>query len=57
MPAYGIYARHVRGLELINVTKRLSKPDERPSRVFIDVEDATPAAPQTTHRRRAIARA
>lgn len=43
MPAYGIYARHVRGLKLQNVRTSLSKPDARPATVFIDVEDVTPA--------------
>ena len=43
MPAYGIYARHVRGITLNNVRMSLVKPDGRPAVVFIDVEDVTPA--------------
>lgn len=43
MPAYGIYARHVRGITLQNVTITPVKPDARPATVFIDVEDVTPA--------------
>jgi polygalacturonase len=43
MPAYGIYARHVRGIKLLNVQTSLLKPDARPATVFIDVEDVTPA--------------
>jgi hypothetical protein len=43
MPAYGIYARHVRGITLNNVRMNLLKPDGRPATVFIDVEDVTPA--------------
>ena len=42
MPAYGIYARHVRGVKLQNVRTTLLKPDARPATVFIDVEDVTP---------------
>jgi polygalacturonase len=43
MPAYGIYARHVRGITLQNVQITPVKPDARPATVFIDVEDVTPA--------------
>jgi len=43
LPAYGIYARHVRGLKLRNVRTSLLKEDARPATVFIDVEDVTPA--------------
>jgi hypothetical protein len=39
MPAYGIYARHVRGMKLQNVRTTPLKPDARPARVLIDVED------------------
>src|SRR5438067_3016533 len=43
LPAYGIYARHVRGVKLQNVKTSLLKPDARPATVFVDVEDVTPA--------------
>ncbi|HYJ47709.1 MAG TPA: glycosyl hydrolase family 28 protein, partial [Pyrinomonadaceae bacterium] len=43
MPAYGIYARHVRGMKLQDVRTSLLKPDARPATVFIDVVDVTPA--------------
>ena len=43
MPAYAVYARHVRGLKLKNVRTSLLKPDARPATIFIDVEDVTPA--------------
>jgi polygalacturonase len=42
MPAYGIYARHVRGIQFENVTTSVLKPDARPGVVLIDVEDVTP---------------
>ena len=44
MPAYGMYARHVRGMTLKDVHTTPLKPDARPANVLIDVEDATPAA-------------
>ena len=43
MPAYGIYARHVRGIKFQNVRTSLIKPDARPATVLIDVEDVKPA--------------
>ena len=43
LPAYGIYARHVRGVKVQNVKMSLVKPDARPATVFSDVEDVTPA--------------
>ena len=43
MPAYGIYARHVRDIKFQNVRTSLVKPDARPATVFIDVEDVMPA--------------
>ncbi|MEO5716385.1 MAG: glycosyl hydrolase family 28 protein [Luteolibacter sp.] len=43
MPAYAIYARHVRGVKFDNVRTTLLKPDARPATVLIDVEDVTPA--------------
>jgi polygalacturonase len=42
-PAYGIYARHVRGIQFQNVRTSLLKADARPATAFIDVEDVTPA--------------
>jgi hypothetical protein len=39
-PAYGVYARNVRGLSLNNVRLRLASPDLRPAVVFDHVEDA-----------------
>jgi len=38
MPAYGIYARHVRGLTLADVQTTVVKPDARPATVLIDTE-------------------
>ena len=43
IPAYGIYARHVRGITFQNVRTTLLKPDARPAMVLIDVTDVTPA--------------
>ncbi len=43
MPAYGIYARHLRGVRFDKVTVGLLKPDARPSTVLIDVEGIAPA--------------
>ncbi len=40
LPAYGIYARHVRGLKLNNITLKYRVPDERPAVVLDDVTDA-----------------
>lgn len=42
MPAYAVYARHVRGIKFQNVRTTLVKPDARPSAVFIDVEGMSP---------------
>ena len=39
LPAYGMYARHTRGLTLHNVTFNLERPDFRPALVCDDVED------------------
>jgi len=36
MPAYGIYARHVRNLNLTNVQINVKNPDARPEKVLID---------------------
>ena len=43
LPAYGLYARHVRGLKLENVRTAALKPDARPAVVFTDVDDVAPA--------------
>jgi len=40
MPAYGLYARNVRGLTLQNVRFQVSTPDLRPALIFDHVEDA-----------------
>jgi hypothetical protein len=40
-PAYGFYARNVRGLTLHNVRLEVTKPDLRPALVFDRVSDAT----------------
>ena len=40
-PAYGIYARNVRGLTINNVRLELTKPDLRPAIDFDNVNDAT----------------
>ena len=39
-PAYGIYARNVRGLTLNNVRLEVTKPDLRPAVIFDNVVDA-----------------
>ena|SRR5436190_1696148 len=40
-PAYGLYARNVRGITLNNVRFEVAKPDLRPALVFDNVSDAT----------------
>ena len=40
LPAYGLYARNVRGLTLHNLRLEVTKPDLRPAVVFENVEDA-----------------
>jgi polygalacturonase len=40
IPAYGLYARHARGLTLTNVRLQVSTPDLRPAVIFDHVEDA-----------------
>jgi hypothetical protein len=40
-PAYGIYARNVRGLTLHNVRLAMASPDMRPALILDNVEDAT----------------
>ena len=42
LPAYGIYARHVRGAAFKNIKVKTLKPDARPEKVFINVETAEP---------------
>jgi hypothetical protein len=41
LPAYGMYARNVRGLSLNNVRFEVAAPDLRPAMVFDHVQDAT----------------
>jgi hypothetical protein len=38
IPAYGLWARHVKGLELINVTFKLKSKDLRQAFVYEDVK-------------------
>jgi polygalacturonase len=38
MPAYGLYARHVRGLELANVSVSFEQFDSRPAMACLDVD-------------------
>ncbi len=40
LPAYGMYARNVRGLSMQNVRFEVQTPDLRPAMVFDHVEDA-----------------
>jgi hypothetical protein len=40
IPAYGLYARHVKGLTLRDVVVSFEKKDERPAVVLNDVADA-----------------
>ncbi len=41
VPAYGIWARHVEGLKLINITFKLSGNDQRPALVCEDGKNIT----------------
>ena len=41
MPAYGLYARGVRGLTMQNIRFQVSTPDLRPAVIFDQVTDAT----------------
>ena len=41
LPAYGMYARNVRGLTVSNVRFQVASPDLRPAVVFDHVEDST----------------
>jgi polygalacturonase len=38
MPGYGVFARHVRGLELANINLSFEKEDKRPAMVMTDVD-------------------
>jgi len=38
MPAYGIFARHVKNLELANVTVGFETDDYRPAASFVDIQ-------------------
>jgi polygalacturonase len=38
LPAYGIYARHVKGLELANITVNFMTNDLRPAAAFADID-------------------
>lgn len=38
-PAYGLFARHVDGLEVNNVTFRTTKPEYRPAAMLVDVKN------------------
>ncbi len=42
LPAYGIYARHINGVNFQNVQLHLLTPDARPATVLIDATDVTP---------------
>jgi polygalacturonase len=43
MPAYGLYARHVRGISFKNVQTTVKNLDARPANIFIDIEGVTSA--------------
>lgn len=38
LPAYGVYARHVKGLELANITTSFIQKDLRPAAMFSDIQ-------------------
>ncbi|MDD4993615.1 MAG: hypothetical protein PHR83_15425 [Paludibacter sp.] len=38
LPAYGVYARHVKGLELANITTNFIQKDLRPAAMFVDIQ-------------------
>jgi polygalacturonase len=38
LPAYGVYARHVKGLELANITVNFATNDFRPAAAFADID-------------------
>ena len=39
LPAWGLYVRHVEGLELKNINLSIAEPDYRPALIFDDVRD------------------
>ena len=39
LPAWGLYVRHMKGLEMKNIKMSIEEPDYRPSMVFDDVEN------------------
>lgn len=41
VPAYGVWARHVKGLKLVNITLRLDSNDRRPAFICEDGKDIT----------------
>jgi polygalacturonase len=43
MPAYGLYLRHIRGVNFKNMQVTVTKPDARSPAVFVDVEGVSPA--------------
>jgi len=43
MPAYGLFARHVRGITFKNVQTTVTQPVARPPTIFVDIEGAIPA--------------
>ena len=42
LPSSGIYARHLRGVDFQNIRIKTTKPDTRPTGVFVDVQGITP---------------
>jgi polygalacturonase len=44
MPAYAIYARHIRDVKFENVQTSTAQADARPAKIFIDAEAVMPAA-------------
>jgi hypothetical protein len=42
MPAYGLYLRHVLGVEFRDIRVSATKPDARPAMIFIDVQNIIP---------------
>jgi polygalacturonase len=42
MPAYAIYARHVRGIKFVDIETKIIASDARPATVLVDVGDVTP---------------
>lgn len=56
MPAYGIFARHVKNLELANITTRFITEDLRPAAMFLDIQglDIDNFKPQFTNGIKAV---